>query len=340
MRGTRVELVFLFQDGGKLAMVLPSGILGNEQQEYIRQYLLDKGDLFAIVELPFETFSPNVTINTSVLFIQKGISKSKNIFVSINEYCGHDKKGRPIKKDDIPGVFSFYSGKNKPNANNIFIKHSFLESNFIAKRYLKKYIDNLSLIEKSKHPVENFGNIITSVHNGANIEDFSIYVEKKDGIPYILVKSITKEGINFENLKYIKKSLENDRDVIKNKVDEKTIVMTRAGNVGIAANIPPDLVGGVASGFLINIKIRKDINPYYIVSFLNSEYGQMQLERISSGSILKSIRSSDLKKVRIVLPSKEIQDSIGAKLKESVYSAALARAKLQEANDDTSSLIL
>ena len=34
----------------------------------------------------------------------------------------------------------------------------------------------------------------------------------------------------------------------------------------------------------------------------------MQLERISSGSILKSIRSSDLKKIRIILPSKEIQN--------------------------------
>ena len=57
----------LLRDGGKMAMVLPNGILGNEQQEYIRQYLLSKGNLFAIVELPFETFSPNVTINTSVL---------------------------------------------------------------------------------------------------------------------------------------------------------------------------------------------------------------------------------------------------------------------------------
>jgi len=59
---------------------------------------------------------------------------------------------------------------------------------------LKKYIDNLDKIESSKHSIVNFGDIITSVHNGANIDDSSIYVEKKQGIPYILVKSITKEG--------------------------------------------------------------------------------------------------------------------------------------------------
>jgi len=328
----------LLKDGGRMAMVLPSGILGNEQEEYLRQYIQDKGNLFAIVELPFETFSPNVTINTSVLFIQKGKSKKENIFISISEYCGHDKKGRPTDKDDISNVAKLYNS-NKSDENNFFIKPSFLESNFVAKRYLKKYIDNLDKIEKSKFPVVDFGDIVVSVHNGANIEDASIYVEKKQGIPYILVKSITKEGINFENLKYIKKSVETNRDVIKNKVDESTIVMTRAGNSGIAANIPPDLVGGVASGFLINIKIKKDIDPYYIVSFLNSEYGQMQLERISSGSILQSIRSSGLKKIKIILPPKDVQKSIGRKLKEAVYDAASARVKIEEADKDISSLI-
>ncbi len=325
------------KDGGRMAMVLPSGILGNEQEAYLRQYIQEKGNLFAIVELPFETFSPNVTINTSVLFIQKGKSDKKNIFISINEYCGHDKKGRPTEKDDLPLVADFYKNK-KSNENNFFIKSSMLESNFVAKRYLKKFVDNVEKIKKSKYQVVDFGNIITSVHNGANIEDSSIYVEKSDGIPYILVKSITKEGINFENLKYIKKSLINNRDVMKNKVDENTIVMTRAGNSGIAANIPPDLVGGVASGFLINIKIKKDVNPYYIVAFLNSKYGQMQLERISSGSILKSIRSSDLKKVQIILPPKEIQNAIGNKLKEAVYASSTMRKNIEDADKEIKKL--
>jgi type I restriction enzyme M protein len=329
----------LLKDGGKMAMVLPSGILGNQQEEYLRQYILDRGNLFAIVELPFETFSPNVTINTSVLFIQKGKStKSHNLFISINEFCGHDKKGRPIFKDDIPNVAHLYNN-SETNENNFFIDHSFLESSFVAKRYLKKYIDNLEKIEKANHQIVDFGDIINTVHNGANIEDSSIYVEKKLGIPYILVKSITKEGINFENLKHIKKSLLTNRDVIKNTVYENSIVMTRAGNAGIAANIPPDLVGGVASGFLINIKLKEGIDPYYIVSFLNSEYGQMQLERISSGSILQSIRSSDLKKIKILLPSIEIQKEIGSKLKEGVYAAASARKKIEEANDAVTKLL-
>ena len=328
----------LLKDGGRMAMVLPSGILGNEQEEYLRQYILSKGNLFAIVELPFETFSPNVTINTNVLFIQKGKSEQKDIFISINEFCGHDKKGRQIDKDDIPTIAAIYQSK-KADEQNFFIKQNILESSFVAKRYLQKYIRNLEKISTTKYDIVNFGDIISSVHNGANIDDASIYVEQKQGIPYILVKSITKEGINFENLKYIKQSLETNRDVIKNTVDENSIVMTRAGNAGIAANIPPDLKGAVASGFLINIKLKKEINPYYVVAFLNSEYGQMQLERISSGSILQSIRSSDLKKIKIILPPKEVQQSIGNTLKEAVYATAETRKKMEEAESNIIKLI-
>ncbi len=324
----------LLKEGGRMAMVLPSGILGNEKEAYLRQYIKEKGNLFAIVELPFETFSPHVTINTSVLFIQKGINKKRDVFISINEYCGHDKKGRPVEKDDLPHAAHFYKEDKKPNKSNFFIKSSSLENNFIAKRYLKKYIDNLKEINKSKYKIEDLETIIISIHNGANIDDSSEYVEKKEGIPYILVKSVTKEGINFENLKYIKKSLRKNKDVIKNTVNEDNIIITRSGNAGIAANIPPDLIGGVASGFLINMKVKKNINPYYIVSFLNSKYGQMQLERISSGSILKSIRSSDLKKIKIILPDKSIQKLIGDKSKKAVYASSSIRNCIKNADNE------
>ena len=329
----------LLKEGGRMAIVLPNGILGNEKESYLRQHILEQGHLFAIVELPFETFSPHVTINTSVLFIQKGNCHNKNIFISINKYCGHDKKGRPIEKDQLPCVENFYKN-NQIDKNNFFIKASLLENNFIAKRYLKKYINHLENIYQSKYPVIDFEEIIDSIHNGANIDDSSIYVEKEEGLPYILVKSITKEGINFENLKYIKKSLEVNKEVIKNKVDEDTILITRAGNSGIATNIPPDLVDGIASGFLIKIKVKEGINPYYLVSFLNSKYGQIQLERISSGSILKSIRSSDVKKIKIILPSKKVQDSIGKPIKEAVYMSTKMRESMISADQALSQLVM
>jgi len=215
-----------------------------------------------------------------------------------------------------------------------------LEHSFIAKRYLQKYVDNITKLEKSKYPLVTLGSLIKTVHNGANIDDSSIYVSENEGIPYILVKSITKEGINFENLKHIRKDLITNRNVLKNRVSEETIVMTRAGNAGISSNIPPDLVNGIASGFLINIHADlKKVNQYYLVAFLNSNFGQLQLERISSGSILQSIRSSDLKKIMVILPPMDIQNKIGTEIKSAVYAKAETRKKLNNANNEISKLL-
>jgi len=58
----------------------------------------------------------------------------------------------------------------------------------------------------------------------------------------------------------------------------------------------------------------------------------LQLERISSGSILQSIRSSDLKKVQVILPPIEIQNQIGEKIRQSVYAQVDVRKKIQEAD--------
>ena len=65
----------------------------------------------------------------------------------------------------------------------------------------------------------------------------------------------------------------------------------------------------------------------------------MQLERISSGSILESIRSSELKKIKFLLPPIAIQKSIGKKLKDAVYAAATARQKIEDANNDVTKLL-
>ena len=58
-----------------------------------------------------------------------------------------------------------------------------------------------------------------------------------------------------------------------------------------------------------------------------------------SGSILQSIRSSDLKKIKIILPPKEVQKSIGDKLKDAVYAAAQARTKIETADNDILNLV-
>ncbi|QMU65356.1 MAG: hypothetical protein GKR88_14365 [Flavobacteriaceae bacterium] len=76
-----------------------------------------------------------------------------------------------------------------------------------------------------------------------------------------------------------------------------------------------------------------------IVAFLNSSFGQLQLERISSGSILQSIRSSDLKKIMVILPPIDVQIKIGSEIKNAVYAKAETRKKLKNADKQIGKLL-
>ncbi|MCY3935638.1 MAG: N-6 DNA methylase [Chloroflexi bacterium] len=147
----------LLKDGGKMAMVLPDGILGNQTQTYIRQYLRDKGQVYAIVKLPFETFCPNVTIHTSVLFFKKRLSGAEeDVFISINEHCGHNKKGRPTDRDDVPNVVKYFR-REASDELNFYLSGNMLENNFVAKRYLQKYVDAVEQVQNSGFPIVSLG---------------------------------------------------------------------------------------------------------------------------------------------------------------------------------------
>ncbi|MEM3593083.1 MAG: N-6 DNA methylase [Thermoproteota archaeon] len=102
----------LLDEGGRMAIVLPDGILGNTDDGYIRQYILEKAKLLAVVDLPVETFSPSTTTKTSLLFLQKKKLSEKTtdypIFMAIAEKCGHDRRGKPVLDDDFPEIVKEY----------------------------------------------------------------------------------------------------------------------------------------------------------------------------------------------------------------------------------------
>ena len=59
------------KDGGRMALVLPQGRLMNSTDRYIRDYIVDKCRIIAVVSLHKNVFKPHTSTKTSVLFIQK-----------------------------------------------------------------------------------------------------------------------------------------------------------------------------------------------------------------------------------------------------------------------------
>ena len=95
----------LLKKGGRLAIVLPDGVFGNAQYGYIRQFIMERFRLIAVIDIPLETFQPNTGTKTSILVAQKldhdDIPDDYQVFMCLAETCGHDRRGNIKDEDDI-----------------------------------------------------------------------------------------------------------------------------------------------------------------------------------------------------------------------------------------------
>ncbi|TAG52526.1 MAG: N-6 DNA methylase [Cytophagales bacterium] len=102
----------LLKVGGKLGIVLPDGVYGNDKLGYIREYLKKHTKILAIIDVPSETFQPNTSTKTTILIAEKIKENSKIeehfIFMAICETCGHDRRGNSTAEDDVSLVSEKY----------------------------------------------------------------------------------------------------------------------------------------------------------------------------------------------------------------------------------------
>ncbi len=109
----------LLRDGGRMAIVLPDGVYGNDSLAYIRQWLLEQGRFVAVIDVPIETFMPNTSTKTSIMIFQKlnknKIPKDYPIYMAMAQSCGHDRRGKDTGEDDISKIADDFKKWQKEN---------------------------------------------------------------------------------------------------------------------------------------------------------------------------------------------------------------------------------
>jgi len=105
---------------GKVAIVLPDGILGNPDAEYIRYWILKHCQVLASVDLPVEAFLPQVGVQASLLFLRRksqaeidviamGSGGDYSVFMAIAETVGHDRRGNTLYVRDPDGAETVFT---------------------------------------------------------------------------------------------------------------------------------------------------------------------------------------------------------------------------------------
>jgi len=98
---------------GRIAIVLPDGILSNSSLQYVRDYIMDKCQIEAIVSLPQFAFAHfGAGVKSSLVFLRRKGDNEKlgnyPIFMAIADHIGYDATGRKDPKNDLVEVKDEY----------------------------------------------------------------------------------------------------------------------------------------------------------------------------------------------------------------------------------------
>jgi type I restriction enzyme M protein len=142
----------LLKPGGKLAIVLPDGILGNPNTEYVRAWIIKNFKIIASIDLAVEAFLPQVGVQASMLFLEKRTdqdklirSKNYKIFMAVAEKLGKDRRGVPIYLRDSDGAELLFDQNVEYIINSTGGKRTLKK----RKEKVKKIDDDLPTITQS-----------------------------------------------------------------------------------------------------------------------------------------------------------------------------------------------
>lgn len=205
--------------------------------------------------------------------------------------------------------------------------------NNIHTRFEPRYFINKKILERDvfKNQSLLLGDI-ASLNSGSTPDHSN---EKKEAYKISFIKSaqIKKNQIDIDNLSFITEQEHQRRKNMHLKEDD--ILIANTGKfLGSACFITENNLPSTTNQNVARIRLRKnssDLNPYYLVAYLNSRIGQMQINSELTMTNQKYLNMDKLKKFKIPIPEKKDLIYITEQTKEYINLDFESRNLLSEA---------
>lgn len=171
-----------------------------------------------------------------------------------------------------------------------------------ASTYKKDYVRtdkilkalDISSIEEKMKSIRNFG--AYSLCNDIVFTD--------DGIPFLMTQNIRHNYIDWNNIRYIDEASHNM--LYKSHCKKGQVLVTMAGEyLGRVAVYDQDFICS-SNQAIAKVDLQDGVSPYYVATFLNSRYGQNQINRFKTVTGQPNINMALIKSLMIPLLSDKI----------------------------------
>lgn len=173
---TKTELLFIAQFmrsleiGGRCASIVPDGVLFGTSKAHvaIRQELVDKQQLKAVISMPSGVFKPYAGVSTAVLIFTKtnsgGTDKVWFYDMKADGFSLDDKR-TPISDNDIPDIIKRYHDAANETSRSRKEKSFFVPVEEIRNNDYDLSINKYKEIEREKVEYEPVADILTQLDN-------------------------------------------------------------------------------------------------------------------------------------------------------------------------------
>lgn len=266
------------------------------------------------------------------------IPKSQDIQISASSKA-KEAESLLIEADKLQGEIEFILsselglpfeealGLHKPDMVYI-VKGDQLEDRLDPTFYHPNFLKIMNALNTSKHKIEPLSEYADVMQPSTLPRSYT----EKGGHPCLSIQNIKTYGLDLEEMKYITKDVADQ--ATKARVDD--LVLTRTGTTGIACPIPKELDNVAISEHLILIRLKREINPVYLSLFVNSVFGQEQLEHRVYGSVQKQIGLEAVKQMKIIGDpcTKDIQERIALSFLKVQELRKQALGRIAEAKEE------
>lgn len=286
----------LAKTGGKVGIILPETYFHSPSNAYVREFLLRRNNVIALIDLPHNTFRPFNNAKCIAVILEKGKPQQDTILGIAAEEMGHNHQGKPLYRrgtegnnigelwDDITAAHDAIVNGNESEYVFDIPATEVLKSDIWVPRYywpkLNQDIPAPDNYEVKWIPLEKFieDGILedSSGHGSPNSEDKGqgpyTYARVKDIVNWEIYRDPTS-GVSAELMKEL---------TAKNPLHPLDVVYVSRGSyrIGDVAMVGPDDVNTVLTREIRRFRVKEDrydeLNPYYLLYLLSTEAVHLQ----------------------------------------------------------------
>jgi len=321
----------LLRPGGRMAIVLPDGLLQNISNSHIRYWIRSQTKVLGVVSIPQEAFIPYGTgIKTSLLLLQKLPASNNNAcFMARMQKMGYDVKGQPLYRrdefgrpvktrsglpivdDDIEEIVTsfnaFRDGAFKQYGEKAYaVSEEFLNSRLDAEHYQpndQKLIGHLKSVGAKR--LGEIADILTET------DDFRLASDSE--IRYIAISDMDARTMQVVSQQIIKAHEAPSRATYRiRKGDIITAVSGASTGTSRQATalVTEDEDGAICSNGFAVLRNIHGVEPLFLLAYMRTEYYLRQVRRLMTGHAIPAISTEDLSEVLVPTPPKKEQERI------------------------------